>query len=267
MLCAITSGLAPARFADTLIVGKSTCGSGATGSEKNAAIPASARPIVSRIVRDRPPDEGCRQVHGALPGRCRGRAHAPAAPRERLLAAIEIEVDDRGGEHRQQLADQQAAEDRDAERPAQFRPLARCRPSAAPPRTAPPASSSGSGGSAGSPPGGSPRRGGSPSSRSAAIAKSIIMIAFFLTMPISSTMPMMPMTSRSCPVTHKRQQRADAGRRQGRQDRHRVDEALVEHAQHDIDADDRREDQVELVGERAWRMRPPRRGRSPRCRP
>jgi hypothetical protein len=43
-------GLAPGRFACTMIVGKSTAGSGATGRLKNAAMPASISPIVSRIV-------------------------------------------------------------------------------------------------------------------------------------------------------------------------------------------------------------------------
>ena len=38
-------------------------------------------------------------------------------------------------------------------------------------------------------------------SRCASIAKSIIMIAFFLTMPISSTMPTMPSTDRLMPHT------------------------------------------------------------------
>ena len=36
-----------------------------------------------------------------------------------------------------------------------------------------------------------------------------------------------------------RQQGAEAGRRQARQDRDRMDEALVEHAQHDIYNQDR----------------------------
>ncbi|CAM3583460.1 Secreted protein [Delftia tsuruhatensis] len=44
-------------------------------------------------------------------------------------------------------------------------------------------------------------RGVCPSSRCASSAKSIIMIAFFLTMPISSTMPMMAMMSRSSPAS------------------------------------------------------------------
>ncbi len=44
-------------------------------------------------------------------------------------------------------------------------------------------------------------RGDLPSSRSASSAKSIIMIAFFLTMPISRTMPMIAMMLRSLPET------------------------------------------------------------------
>ena len=49
---------------------------------------------------------------------------------------------------------------------------------------------------------------------------------------------------------HQRQHRADPGRRQGRQDRDRVDVALVEHAEHDVDGEQRRADQDRLVGER-----------------
>ncbi|CPJ20932.1 Uncharacterised protein [Bordetella pertussis] len=43
-------------------------------------------------------------------------------------------------------------------------------------------------------------RGASPRLRSASRAKSIIMMAFFLTMPISRMMPMMPIMSRSVPL-------------------------------------------------------------------
>ena len=49
---------------------------------------------------------------------------------------------------------------------------------------------------------------------------------------------------------HQRQQRAHAGRRQRRKDRDRMDVALIEHAQHDIDGDDGGEDQQQLVAER-----------------
>ena len=47
-----------------------------------------------------------------------------------------------------------------------------------------------------------------------------------------------------------RQDRADAGRGQRRENRDRVDVALVEHAQHDVDGDQRGQDQQRLVGER-----------------
>src|ERR1700756_908156 len=44
------SGLAPGRVADTLIVGKSTCGKGAVGNCKNATMPAKATAAVSNVV-------------------------------------------------------------------------------------------------------------------------------------------------------------------------------------------------------------------------
>src|SRR5215831_4957525 len=47
---AITSGLAPGRFAKALIVGNSTWGTGATGRKKNARPPANASAKVSREV-------------------------------------------------------------------------------------------------------------------------------------------------------------------------------------------------------------------------
>ena len=49
-LLAMVSGLAPARLALTEMTGKSTLGSGETGRTKYAAIPASAMPMVKRIV-------------------------------------------------------------------------------------------------------------------------------------------------------------------------------------------------------------------------
>jgi hypothetical protein len=47
---AMISGLAPGKFADTEIVGKSICGSGETGNNLNATAPASAIAAVSRTV-------------------------------------------------------------------------------------------------------------------------------------------------------------------------------------------------------------------------
>src|SRR5690348_6519031 len=49
-VAAITSGLAPGSDADTETVGKSTCGSGDTGSRPNATAPASATPTDSSVV-------------------------------------------------------------------------------------------------------------------------------------------------------------------------------------------------------------------------
>ena len=61
-----------------------------------------------------------------------------------------------------------------------------------------------------------------------------------------------------------RQQRAEARRGQGRDDGQRVRQALVEHAEHDIDRQQRREDQERLLADRfahiPWRRRRSRRG-------
>ena len=47
---AMVSGLAPGSAACTAMVGKSTCGSGATGSRVNDTAPARARPSVNSVV-------------------------------------------------------------------------------------------------------------------------------------------------------------------------------------------------------------------------
>ena len=47
---AMVSGLAPGSEAETEMVGKSTCGSGATGSRKKLITPASATPSVTSVV-------------------------------------------------------------------------------------------------------------------------------------------------------------------------------------------------------------------------
>ena len=96
-----------------------------------------------------------------------------------------------------------------------------------------------------------------PSLRSASSAKSIIMMAFFLTMPISRTMPISAMTLKSLPADDQRQQRADARRGQRRENRDRMDVAFVQHAQHDVDGDQGRENQHRFVGQRGLkRLRP-----------
>ena len=47
---AMVSGLAPGRFAETLIVGNSTCGRAATGRNWKATTPTSVTPIVNNVV-------------------------------------------------------------------------------------------------------------------------------------------------------------------------------------------------------------------------
>src|SRR5277367_1607864 len=47
---AIVSGLAPGKLAPTPIVGKSTCGKGATGSKRNATAPERKMAMVMRVV-------------------------------------------------------------------------------------------------------------------------------------------------------------------------------------------------------------------------
>ena len=49
---------------------------------------------------------------------------------------------------------------------------------------------------------------------------------------------------------HQHEERADARRRQRREDRDRMDVALVQHAQHDVDHEDRGGDQQRRGGER-----------------
>ena len=57
------------------------------------------------------------------------------------------------------------------------------------------------------------------------------------------------MTS-SCPPQEQSRERSDTGRGQRRQDGERLDEALVEHPEHDIDGDESGGDQKRLRGER-----------------
>ena len=63
-------------------------------------------------------------------------------------------------------------------------------------------------------------------------------------------MPITPMMSSPAPADIERQQRADAGGRKRGQDRDRVDEALVEHPEHDIHGGNRRREQEYLVRQR-----------------
>ena len=86
------------------------------------------------------------------------------------------------------------------------------------------------------------------------------MIAFFLTMPISSTMPMTPMMSSPAPAALSVNSAPMPADGSVGQDRDRVDEALVEHAEHDIHGHDRRREQEHLVRERRSETPAPRPG-------
>ncbi len=106
-----------------------------------------------------------------------------------------------------------------------------------------------------------------PSLRSAWSAKSIIMMAFFLTMPMSSTMPMMEMTLRSSSKSVERQHRAHARRGQRRDDGDRMDQAFVQDSENDVHGHQRRDDEDglrgkrRLVGQQGPGVKSPQRGR------
>ena len=69
------------------------------------------------------------------------------------------------------------------------------------------------------------------------------MMAFFFTMPISRMMPISAMTLNSVWQKQQRQDRADAGRGQRGENGDGMDVAFVENAEHDVDGDQRGEDQ------------------------
>ena len=113
----------------------------------------------------------------------------PPQSREPDAQPVEVEINDRRRVERQRLAEDQPADDRDAQRPAQFRAVRRAQRQGQAAKQ-----------------GGHRRHGDRaeaqqarldrsppaavlPSLRSASRAKSIIMIAFFFTMPISRMMP------------------------------------------------------------------------------
>ena len=230
-LVATVSGLAPGSWALTEMVGKSTCGSGATGSFENASTPASAMPSVSSVVatgremkgaeifirRGSPPPTGLRRPAS-------GEAHRQP---------VEVEIDHRRGEQRQHLADDQAADDGEAERLAQLGAgaLAQHQRQRAEDR----------------------RHGGHhdrPEAQQARLVDGVARRQAFDALGFQREVDhhdgvLLDDADQQDDADdgddvevvaeqHQRQQRADAGRRQGREDRDRVDEALVEHAEHDI---------------------------------
>src|ERR1700733_11974079 len=115
----MVSGLAPGRAADTEIVGKSPCGSGETGSSRKATAPDSAMATVSSVVA-----VGRRMKFSEIfiasrrPG---GLRSFRGGVREAAREAIEKQIDDRRRVERQQLAQDESADDGDAQRTPQFR--------------------------------------------------------------------------------------------------------------------------------------------------
>ncbi len=81
------------------------------------------------------------------------------------------------------------------------------------------------------------------------MAKSTIMMAFFFTMPIKQDDADHGDDAELDAADEERHEGADAGRGQGGEDGDRMDVALVEDAQDDVDGDERGEDQDRLVGE------------------
>src|SRR5207248_7759661 len=118
---AIVSGLAPGICANTEIVGKSICGSGATGNLKNAKRPARARPIVSSVVATGRSINGLDRLTSGSSHRALGIEGGPETLPDRPPEPVEIEINDRRREQGQQLAQDEATDDRHAQRVAQLR--------------------------------------------------------------------------------------------------------------------------------------------------
>ena len=81
------------------------------------------------------------------------------------------------------------------------------------------------------------------------------MIAFFLTMPMSRMMPISAIEREFDVADHQRQQRAHAGGGQRGENGDRVDVAFIEHAEHDVDDHDGRQDEKRLALERGPEFR------------
>ena len=126
---AMISALPPGRPALTLMVGKSTCGSGETGRKLKAIAPAMAMAIVSSVVatgrkmngremftRVSAPASSARLLRLISVGSFLGRF------REAVREVVEEDVDDGRGVEGEHLAQQKAANHGDAERPAKLRP-------------------------------------------------------------------------------------------------------------------------------------------------
>ena len=78
---------------------------------------------------------------------------------------------------------------------------------------------------------------------SASTAKSIIMIAFFFTRPMSMITPDIRVHAEILAEDQQREKRSNGSERKAGENRQRVDVALVQDAQHDVDHEDRHDQQ------------------------
>src|SRR5215472_2429131 len=246
-VAAMTSGLAPAICAWTTMVGKSTWGSGATGKWRKATIPARVSPRVSSVVATGRRMKTSVGFMGG--GSWPNRGVRLAAPAEAPAEIVEGEVDHRGGEKRQHLAHDQPADNGDAERLAQLRTGAAAQHEGERPQD---------------------RRHGRhqdwPEAQQAGLVDRLPRRLAFVALRVQGEVDhhdrvLLDDANQQhdsddgddvelVPGDHQAQQGADPGRGQGGEDRHRMDEALIEHAKHDVDRDDGGEDQQQLVAER-----------------
>src|ERR1700722_10618926 len=124
-LVATTSGLAPGNCAVTEIVGKSTCGRGETGRASYPSNPPNAIATVRSVVATGRAMKGAETFMGRRASRSlggRGAWRGAQTATEKVRAeALDRKVNDGRRVQRQELAEQQSADDADAERPAQLR--------------------------------------------------------------------------------------------------------------------------------------------------
>src|SRR4051812_41466185 len=243
---AMVSGLAPGSDALTWIVGKSTCGKGATGKWKYASSPASKSAAASRLVATG------RWMNGAemfmASGSSERRARALAAGKA-AAEAVHVQVNHGRRVEREHLRNQEPAHDADAERPPELRAHARTE------RERQRAEQ---------------RRHGRHHDRSEAEQArlvnrlerrdALVALRFERKIDHHDRVLLHDADQEHDPdqrdhvevaLAHdEREQRADARRRQRAQNRDRVDVALVKHAEHDVDRDESREDEHRFARER-----------------
>ena len=171
---------------------------------------------------DRPANEWRRNVHSCSAGMRAPLAFSLATTMPKShRQVVEENVDDGRGVKREHLAEEQSANHRNAQRPAQFRTDAAAESERQPAKqrghrghhNGPETQQAGLVNGVG--------RNSCPALRSASSAKSIIMMPFFFTMPISRMIPISATTLSSWPANQQSQNRSDSGRRQRGQNRDR----------------------------------------------